>query len=496
MSGLEHSRAEVSDTPDGAGSAVDAAPAGDGPVTARQEMPVARQRATVLVASVIGFMIGLDATVVTTALPTIHTQLHASVATLGWTVSAYSLGVAALILTGTALGDMLGRRRVFLVGVALFALASAACAMAPTAALLIGARAVQGAAAGLAVPLSLVLVTEAVPPARRGAAVGVWGAITGLAVGCGPVIGGAIVQGLAWQWVFWLNVPIGLVLVTVGPRLLAESHGPARRLDPGGLVLATAAVFTVTDALLRGSQVGWRSAEVLSLAAAAVAFAAGFVIVESRIQQPVVPLRVFSNLPFTAAVASRFALFTTVLGCVFLMPQYLQLVHSFSPLRTGLGMLPFTGPVMSVAPVAGRLADRFGERVLIVTGFVLSTGGFGLLVHAMTATGSYATVAGPLLLAGIGVALAAPTTASATLRALPIPQVALASGIGATLQNLGGVFGIAVTAAVFASTGSYHTPTSIAHGLRSGLLTLVAFAVLGTVAATAAHPAPHRSLSR
>lgn len=205
---------------------------------------MARQRATVLVASVIGFMIGLDATVVTTALPTIHTQLHASVATLGWTVSAYSLGVAALILTGTALGDMLGRRRVFLVGVALFALASAACAMAPTAALLIGARAVQGAAAGLAVPLSLVLVTEAVPPARRGAAVGVWGAITGLAVGCGPVIGGAIVQGLAWQWVFWLNVPIGLVLVTVGPRLLAESHGPARRLDPGGLVLATAAVFT------------------------------------------------------------------------------------------------------------------------------------------------------------------------------------------------------------------------------------------------------------
>jgi MFS family permease len=203
-----------------------------------------------------GFMIGLDATVVTTALPTIHADLHASVSTLGWTVSAYSLAFAALVLTGTALGDLFGRRRVFLAGLALFTLASAACAVSPSAAWLIAARAVQGAGGGIATPLSLVLISEAFPVQRRGAVVGMWGAITGIAVAFGPVIGGAIVQGLAWQWVFWVNVPIGLVLVTLGGRRLPESRGPARRLDPTGLLLATGAIFAVTDALLRGPRPG------------------------------------------------------------------------------------------------------------------------------------------------------------------------------------------------------------------------------------------------
>ena len=208
-------------------------PRGTGGTPAPASQPrVGRQRVTLLVGSMAGFMIGLDATVVTTALPTIHVVLHASVSTLGWTVSAYSLAFAALVLTGTALGDRFGRRRVFLAGLAVFTLASAACAVSPTAAWLIGARAMQGAGGGVATPLSLVLITEAYPVARRGAVVGAWGAITGIAVAFGPVAGGAIVQGLAWQWVFWLNVPIGLALVTCGGRLLAESRGPARRLVP------------------------------------------------------------------------------------------------------------------------------------------------------------------------------------------------------------------------------------------------------------------------
>jgi MFS family permease len=191
-----------------------------------------RPRITLIVGSLAGFMIGLDASVVTTALPTIHATLHASASTLGWTVSAYSLAFAALILTGTALGDLFGRRRVFLAGFALFTLASAACALAPSAAWLIAARAVQGAGGGIATPLSLVLITEAFPIQRRGAVVGAWGAITGVAVGFGPVIGGAIVQGIAWPWVFWVNVPIGIILVTLGRRLLAESCGV--RLDVDG----------------------------------------------------------------------------------------------------------------------------------------------------------------------------------------------------------------------------------------------------------------------
>jgi len=444
---------------------------------------------TLLVGSMAGFMIGLDATVVTTALPTIHADLHASVSTLGWTVSAYSLAFAALVLTGTALGDRFGRRRVFLAGLAVFTLASAACALSPSAAWLIAARAVQGAGGGVATPLSLVLITEAYPVARRGAVVGTWGAITGIAVAFGPVAGGAIVQGLAWQWVFWLNVPIGLALITVGGRLLAESRGSARQLDPAGLMLATGAVFAVTDGLLRGPQAGWHSAEVLALFAAAGVLAAGFVAAERRAREPLLPLRLFANTTLTAAVAARFTLFATIFGCAFLMPQYLQLAHGFSPLRTGLGVLPFTAPLMLIARLSGRLADRYGERPVILAGATASAAGFALLALSVTAASSYATLFGPLLLAGAGVALAVPAAIAASLRAVPGHQLGLASGIGSTFQNVGGVFGVATATAVFASAGGYNTPADFVDGLRPALLALSALAALGALASLALHRA-------
>jgi EmrB/QacA subfamily drug resistance transporter len=449
-----------------------------------------RPRVTLIVGSLAGFMIGLDATVVATALPTIHATLHASASTLGWTVSAYSLAFAALILTGTALGDLFGRRRVFLAGFAVFTLASAACALAPDAAWLIAARAVQGAGGGIATPLSLVLITEAFPAQRRGAVVGIWGAITGVAVGFGPVIGGAIVQGIAWQWVFWVNVPIGIVLVTLGRRLLAESRGPSRRLDPLGLVLAAGAVFAITDALLRGPQTGWHSTEVLSLFGIGTGLAAAFVLVERHSTHPMVPLRLFTNPMLRAAVTTRFLLFATILGAAFMVPQYLQLAPGFSPLRTGLGLLPFTGPMMLIAPMAGKVADRFGERVPIVAGFVLDAAGFTLLGLTVTATGGYLAAAVPLLLAGVGVGLAVPTTVSASLRALGPQQVSLASGVGSTLQTIGGVFGIATVAAVFASAGSYLDPNDFVNGLRPALLALAGLAALGALAGLALRNKP------
>ena len=444
-----------------------------------------RQRVTLVAGSIAGFMIGLDATVVTTALPTIRTELHASISTLGWTISAYSLAYAALILTGTALGDRFGRRRVFLAGVSLFTLASAACAVSPTVASLIAARAVQGAGGGIATPLSLVLISEAYPLSRRGMVVGVWGAITGIAVGLGPVVGGAIVQGLAWQWVFWLNVPIGLALVAVGRRVLAESRGPAHRLDPAGLVLATGAVFALTDGLLRGPVAGWGSAEVLALFAGGAVLAAGFLVAEHRSKEPMVPLRLFANASLSGAVTTRFALFATVFGCAFLVPQYLQLAHGFSPLRTGLGVLPFTGPTMLVAPLAGRLADRVGERALILAGFACDAAGFAWLALVVAPGTSYPHLLGPLLLAGTGVGLAVPTTVSASLRAVPAPQVGLASGLGSTFQNVGGVFGVATATAVFASAGSYLSPADFTAGLRPALLALAGLATAGFLAGLA-----------
>ncbi len=444
-----------------------------------------RPRVTLIVGSLAGFMIGLDATVVATALPTIHATLHASASTLGWTVSAYSLTFAAMVLTGTALGDLFGRRRVFLAGFAVFTVASAACALAPDAAWLIGARAIQGAGGGIATPLSLVLITEAFPARRRGAVVGVWGAISGVAVGFGPVIGGAIVQGIAWQWVFWVNVPIGIVLITLGWRMLAESRGPWRRLDPLGLVLATGAVFALTAALLRGPQAGWHSDQVLTLFGASAGLAVAFVLAERHSAHPMVPSRLFSNPMLRAAVTTRFLLFATILGMAFIVPQYLQLARGFSPLRTGLGVLPFTGPLMLIAPIAGKVADRFGERVPIVAGFALDAAGLTLLGVTVTVTGGYLAVAAPLLLAGMGVGLAVPTTVSASLRAVGPEQIGLASGVGSTLQNIGGVFGIASVTAIFASAGSYLTPSNFVNGLRPALLALAVLAVLGAFAGLA-----------
>src|SRR5215469_3909006 len=444
-----------------------------------------RPRVTLIVGSLAGFMIGLDATVVTTALPTIHATLHASASALGWTVSAYSLAFAALILTGTALGDLFGRRRVFLAGFAVFTLASAACALAPNAAALIAARAVQGAGGGIATPLSLVLITEAFPLQRRGAVVGAWGAITGVAVGFGPVFGGAIVQGIAWPWVFWVNVPIGIILVTFGQRLLAESRGPARRLDPVGLVLATGAVFAITDGLLRGPQAGWHSSDVLSLFGIGAVLAAAFVLAERRSAHPMIPPRLLANPMLRAAVTTRFLLFATILGAAFLVPQYLQLAHGFSPLHTGLALLPFTGPMMLIAPIAGKAADRAGERVPIVAGFVLAAAGFALLGLTVTATGGYLTIAGPLLLAGVGVGLAVPTTVSASLRAVSPQQAGLASGVGSTLQNIGGVFGVATVTAMFAGAGSYLSPATFVTGLRPALLAIASLAALGALAGLA-----------
>src|SRR5215468_10599591 len=466
-------------------------PAAAGAAEPQQAGAARRPRVTLIVGSLAGFMIGLDATVVTTALPTIHATLRASASALGWTVSAYSLAYAALILTGTALGDKFGRRRVFLAGFAVFTLASAACALAPSVAVLIAARAVQGVGGGIATPLSLVLITEAFPPQRRGAVVGAWGAITGVAVGLGPVIGGAIVQGIAWPWVFWVNVPIGIMLVTLGRRLLTESRGPSRRLDPAGLVLVTGAIFAITDALLRGPQTSWDSVEVLSLFEIGAALAAAFVLTERRSAHPMVPPRLFTNPMLRAAVATRFLLFATILGAAFLVPQYLQLAHGFSPLRTGLALLPFTGPMMLIAPAGGRAADRFGERVPIMAGFILAAAGFTLLGLTVTATGGYLTIAAPLLLAGVGVGLAVPTTVSASLRAVGPQQIGLASGVGSTLQNIGGVFGVATATAIFAGAGSYLSPADFVHGLRPALLALAILAGLGALVGHAVrHPAP------
>jgi EmrB/QacA subfamily drug resistance transporter len=383
-------------------------------------------------------------------------------------------------MTGSVLGDRYGRRRVFTAGLALFTLASAACAASPTVGALIAARVVQGAGGGLAVPLSLVLVTEAFPPQRRGAVVGVWGAIVGVAVGVGPLLGGVIVQSLSWQWIFWINVPIGILIVGVGARRLTESHGPARRLDVLGLALMTVAVFCATDALLRGPQQGFTSTEVLSLFVVAAGAALAFRASQYR-SGALLPRGLFANRAFTAAVLARLALFATIFGAAFLIPQYLQTVRGYQPLAVGVGMLPWTAPIMLVAPIAGRLADRFGERLPIVAGLTSQAVAFAWIGQATSSGHGYAGLIAPLVLAGVGAGLASPACVSAALRSVPPQLVGLASGISATLQQVGGVVGIAGATAVFTTSGSYASSAAFVHGVHPALLAVAGFATLGAI---------------
>jgi EmrB/QacA subfamily drug resistance transporter len=284
-----------------------------------------------IVASVASLMVALDALVVTTALPTIRVHLGASIEELEWTVNAYTLSFAVLLMTGAALGDRFGRRRMFVAGLAIFSLASAACALAPNVGVLIAARAVQGAGAALVMPLGMTLLSAAYPAAQRARALGIFSGITGLAVLAGPVVGGAITQGIAWQWIFWINVPIGLLTIPVVLRRVGESYGPRNALDIGGLALVTGAALGLVWALVRGNSAGWGSVEVIASLAAGVLLALAFVLWERRVAEPMLPMRLFASRPFSSGNASIFFLAAALYGTVFFMAQFLQTVQHHAP---------------------------------------------------------------------------------------------------------------------------------------------------------------------
>ena len=431
------------------------------------------------------FMVALDSLVVITALPAIHRDLGANIATLEWTINAYGLAFAAGIITAAALGDRLGRRRVFTWGLALFTTASAACALAPTAATLIGARGVQGLGAAVIMPLSLTLLTSAFPPARRGAIVGIWGGIGGLAVASGPLVGGAITQGLNWHWIFWANVPIGLVATVLSIRRLAESHGPATQLDAPAVVLVSGGVLSLVWGLIRASEAGWASTQIVGALALGVLLLAGFVAWEARAPEPMLPLRLFARPAFAAAIAAGFLMTAALFGAAFLISQYFQIALGFSPLSTGVRILPWTATPMFVAPLAGALSDRIGQRPLMALGLLFQ--GIGLAWFALVATTGVgpSQLILPLLVAGIGVSMAIATTPTAVLGAVAPPDMGKASGVNSTLQRFGGVFGIAAVAAIFAANGQLATPVSFISGFRPALATAAGLSGLGALCALA-----------
>jgi EmrB/QacA subfamily drug resistance transporter len=421
--------------------------------------------------------------VVSTALPQLRLRLGASLSDLEWTINAYNLAFASLMLTGAALGDRFGRKRLYVAGLLLFTAASIACATAGSAGALIAARAVQGAGAAIVLPLSLALISEAFPVEKRGAAIGVWGGITGLGVALAPLLGGAIIQGIDWQWVFWINVPVGLAAAIASGFLLTESRGPRPRLDLVGLPLVAAGLLALVWAPVRAPSVGWGSAEVIGSLLAGAALIGAFAIWESRAPMPMIPLGYFRSRAFSAAGGVAVPFSFALIGSVFWIAQLLQVGLGYSPLASGVRMLVFTMMPMIFAPLAGMGADRFGTRPFMAGGLLLMGVGLGWLGLTIRAGVGYPSLVPAFIVAGIGISFVFPTLANAAVGSVPPADSGVAAGSNNTLRETGGLFGVAVLAAVFAAHGGYGSAPSFMHGVRFALLVAAAAALLALVPA-------------
>jgi EmrB/QacA subfamily drug resistance transporter len=446
------------------------------------------RRATgwVLALTAIGsLMAALDTLVVSTALSTIRLDLHASVEQLEWTVNAYNLSFAVLLITAAALGDRFGRRNLYATGLGLFAMASAACALAPSVGWLIAARTVQGAGAALIMPLGLTLLSEAFPPERRGTAIGIFSAITGLAVASGPLVGGAIVQGISWEWIFWVNVPIGLLALPLVLTQMRESHGPQAALDIRGLALVTLGALGVVWGLVRGNQAGWGSAEVLATLTAGVLLIGSFIGWELRAREPMLPMSFFRSRAFSAGNAAIFFTFASLFGTVFFYAQLLQTALGYGPLGAGLRLLPYTATFMTVAPIAGTLADRIGERPLLVGGLTLQTIGMAWLALIAKPDLAYSHMLAPFIIAGVGVSMAIPAAQNSVVGSVASEALGKAAGVNSMMRELGGVFGIALAVAVFAGTGGYASAQAFTDGFGPAVGVSAGLALAGALSAVA-----------
>ena len=440
---------------------------------------------TFAITSVALLMVSLDNLVVTMALPVIKTDLKASLDGLEWTVNAYTLTFAVLLLTGAALGDRFGRRRFFLIGLSIFTAGSALAALSPDITVLIMARAMQGLGGAIVVPLTLTILSAAVPAERRGLALGAWGAIAGLAIALGPVVGGAIVEGLNWHSIFWINVPIGIALLPVAWLRLRETRGASERLDLGGLVLVSAGLLGVVYGIVRGNPEGWTSLTVVGSIGAGVVLLAAFVAWEARSSAPMLPLRFFRNRAFTLANLSSLLMYFGMFGSIFLLSQFLQSVQGYSPLQAGLRVLPWTLAPMFVAPIAGALSDRIGGGLLMGTGLALQAIGLAWLGLISTPDVPYVQLVVPFIISGIGMGMFFAPVANVVLSSVMPHEEGQASGANNAIREVGGVFGVAVLASVFSHYGGYASGQAYVDGLRPAVLIGAAFVAVGAVAALA-----------
>jgi EmrB/QacA subfamily drug resistance transporter len=440
---------------------------------------------TFAISSLAVFMVTLDNLVVTTAIPVIRRDLDAGIGGLEWTVNAYTLTFAVLLLTGAALGDRFGRRRLLAIGLGIFTLASAAAALAPSIAALDAARAVQGLGGAIVMPLTLTILSASVPPERRGLALGAWGGISGLAVAFGPLVGGAVVNGVSWHWIFWLNVPIGVVLVPLVLLRLGESRGENDRFDLPGLGLASAGLLGIVWGLVRANTVGWGSPEIAGAITAGVALTAAFVAWERRAPQPMLPIAFFRNRTFSLANTASLFMSFGMFGSIFLLAQFFQTVQGYSPLGSGLRILPWTAMPMVVAPIAGAFSDRIGGHRLLGAGLALQAAGLAWIAAVSSPTTPYAELVAPFAISGIGMALFFAPVANVVLSSVAAGAQGQASGANNAIRELGGVLGVAVLAAVFAHAGGYGSGQAFTDGMVPAVFIGASVVALGSVAAFA-----------
>jgi EmrB/QacA subfamily drug resistance transporter len=448
-------------------------------------MTNSKSRWVLALTAIASFMVALDALVVSTALSTIRTDLRTSIGQLEWTVDAYLLSFAVLMMTAAALGDRVGRRRVFTAGLAIFAGASAICALAPSVGWLITGRAIQGVGAALVMPLGLALLGAAIAPERRGAAMAVYGSVTGFSVLCGPLLGGAVVQGISWPWIFWINLPIALALIVLTRARLDESRGPNTTLDVPGLTLVTGAGLGIVWGLVRGNAAGWGSVEVVGALAVGALLVVAFVGCELRARAPMLPLRLFGSRAFSAGNTAVFFWSASFLATLFFIAQFLQTALGYGPLDAGLRLMPWGAAVFVTPLFAARLMARFGGRPIVAGGLALQAVGTAWLALVAEPRQAYTSLVAPLVVAGAGFAAASPAIQTTVLGAVAPQSIGRASGTLSTIRQLGGVFGIALVAAVFAAAGGYESAAAFSDGFVAAMAACAGLSLLGSLAGLA-----------
>ena len=429
----------------------------------------ARPTWTLVLASLGAFITSLDIVVVAMALPAMRTKLHANLADLEWTINAYTLAFACLLLTGAAIGDRFGRRRMYVAGIGLFTAASIAAALSTTAGQLIAFRLVQGVGAAILAPLTLTIIVDAFPPQKRAGAIGVWAGISGLGVAAGPVVGGAVVQGFAWQAIFWLNVPVGIVLALLSATMLRESYGAKQKFDLVGVALAAIALLGLTWAPVRAPDAGWSSGEVIGALVVGVVFLVAFITWERRTAHPMLPVSFFRIRGFVIGNTLSFLQFFSLIGSLFMITQLLQTGLGYGPMAAGLRILPWNLTPAIIAPLAGALAGRVGNKPLILVGMLLQAAGLAWLGAAVQTNVSYTSLVLPLIIAGVGLSMGFPTIAGTVMSSVPPQGMGVASGANRTVTQAGGLFGVAIIAVVFAAHGSYASPASFVHGFKAAM---------------------------